>query len=138
MGTAKRPGGAAGKRAAKNGAGRGAPELDAVRRKPLRVCMERVLASPPDEEERVRLAALGVPEGEQNRAMRLALALCDKACAGDVAACKEVRDLVGEGGARAGAWQEQIDALGRMYGALDAQYAAEDSKDGIAQGGNGE
>lgn len=105
-----------------------------MRRRTLRVCMERVLASPPDEEERVRLAALGVPPGEQNRAMRLALALCDKACTGDVAAFKEVRDLIGEGGARAGAWQEQIDALGRMYGLLDAQGVQEGGRDRVTQG----
>ncbi len=112
--TPKRP--AKGAAANKTRAQRPTPELMAIHRKTLRVYMERALALPPDEMTRERLAALGVPEGEQDMRLRLVLALLDKACGGDVSAFREVRDLMGEGGARAGAWQEQILALRQMFG----------------------
>lgn len=45
-----------------------------------------------------RLAALGIPLENIDNSMLLTAALFKKAAAGDVAAYKEIRDLVGEGG----------------------------------------
>lgn len=45
-----------------------------------------------------KLAAMGIPMEEIDNAMLLTAALFKKAASGDVAAYREIRDLIGEGG----------------------------------------
>lgn len=69
------------------------------RRKTLRENMELLLelpVSPP--EDYCILAELGVDPADTDNSMLLTAALFQKAKSGDVAAYKEIRDLIGEGG----------------------------------------
>lgn len=68
-------------------------------RKTLRANMELLLnldvSSPRDFN---KLSSMGIPIGDIDNSMLLTAALFKKAAAGDVAAYKEIRDLIGEGG----------------------------------------
>ena len=69
------------------------------RRKTLRENMELLLGLPVSIPEDYNvLAELGVDHRNTDNSMLLTAALFKKAAAGDVAAYKEIRDLIGEGG----------------------------------------
>lgn len=67
-----------------------------ARKKQLRDCLKIIMALPPGDRNKQKLADAGVPDDDMSNQMLLAMSMFQKAVKGDVRAAEYIRDLTGQ------------------------------------------